>query len=436
MAKKDEAPVPATRIARLARMAKLAGGVAGGMVAEGTRRIRAGERPSARDMLLTPGNATRVADELASMRGAAMKMGQMLSMDGGDFLPKELADILARLRSDAVNMPAGQLTQTMEESFGEDWQEIFYGFEFKPIAAASIGQVHRAISPDGKKLALKIQYPGVAQSIDSDVDNIATLLRISGLLPEGLDIAPLLAEAKTQLRTESNYLQEAKFLATFHALLAEDERFLVPQVFPQLSTEQVLAMTYIDSQPIEVIEDLPQQQRDLIVSSMIDLMLQEFFELRLVQTDPNFANYRYQVESGKVVLLDFGATRKFKAGFVNDYKRLVKATLAGSDERMLKAAEKLGYVVQTENQAYRDLVLEIFHLVLEPLTFDGAYDFGNSDLSGQLAGLAESVQDFREFWQAPPPDAIFFHRKVGGMFLLAQRMKARVDLKKLLEGRL
>jgi predicted unusual protein kinase regulating ubiquinone biosynthesis (AarF/ABC1/UbiB family) len=436
MAKKDEAPVPATRIARLARMAKLAGGVAGGMVAEGTRRIRAGERPSARDMLLTPGNATRVADELASMRGAAMKMGQMLSMDGGDFLPKELADILARLRSDAVNMPAGQLTQTMEESFGEDWQEIFYGFEFKPIAAASIGQVHRAISPDGKKLALKIQYPGVAQSIDSDVDNIATLLRISGLLPEGLDIAPLLAEAKTQLRTESNYLQEAKFLATFHALLAEDERFLVPQVFPQLSTEQVLAMTYIDSQPIEVIEDLPQQQRDLIVSSMIDLMLQEFFELRLVQTDPNFANYRYQVESGKVVLLDFGATRKFKAGFVNDYKRLVKAVLAGSDERILKAAEKLGYVVQTENQAYRDLVLEIFHLVLEPLTFDGAYDFGNSDLSGQLAGLAESVQDFREFWQAPPPDAIFFHRKVGGMFLLAQRMKARVDLKKLLEGRL
>jgi predicted unusual protein kinase regulating ubiquinone biosynthesis (AarF/ABC1/UbiB family) len=436
MAKKDEAPVPATRIARLARMAKLAGGVAGGMVAEGTRRIRAGERPSARDMLLTPGNATRVADELASMRGAAMKMGQMLSMDGGDFLPKELADILARLRSDAVNMPAGQLTQTMEESFGEDWQEIFYGFEFKPIAAASIGQVHRAISPDGKKLALKIQYPGVAQSIDSDVDNIATLLRISGLLPDGLDIAPLLAEAKTQLRTESNYLQEAKFLATFHALLAEDERFLVPQVFPELSTEQVLAMTYIDSQPIEVIEDLPQQQRDLIVSSMIDLMLQEFFELRLVQTDPNFANYRYQVESGKVVLLDFGATRKFKAGFVNDYKRLVKAVLAGSDERILKAAEKLGYVVQTENQAYRDLVLEIFHLVLEPLTFDGAYDFGNSDLSGQLAGLAESVQDFREFWQAPPPDAIFFHRKVGGMFLLAQRMKARVDLKKLLEGRL
>lgn len=436
MAKKDEAPVPATRIGRLARMAKLAGGVAGGMVAEGGRRIRAGERPRARDLLLTPGNATRVADELASMRGAAMKMGQMLSMDSGDFLPKELADILSRLRSDAVNMPPEQLNQTMEASFGEDWQEIFYGFEFKPIAAASIGQVHRAISPEGKKLALKIQYPGVAKSIDSDVDNIATLLRISGLLPDGLEIEPLLEEAKAQLRTEANYLQEAEFLATFHQLLADDERFVVPEVFPELSTEQVLAMSYVNSQPIEVIADLPQEARDEIVTSMIDLMLREFFELRLVQTDPNFANYRYQPESGKIVLLDFGATRKFKAGFVSEYKRLVKAVMAGSDERMLKAAEKLGYVVQTENQEYLQLVLEIFHLVLEPLTFDGAYDFGGSDLSARLAGFADTVQDYREFWQAPPSDAIFFHRKVGGMFLLAQRMKARVDLGKLLQSRL
>lgn len=276
----------------------------------------------------------------------------------------------------------------------------------------------------------------MAKSIDSDVDNIATLLRISGLLPDGLEIEPLLEEAKAQLRTEANYLQEAEFLATFHQLLADDERFVVPEVFPELSTEQVLAMSYVNSQPIEVIADLPQEARDEIVTSMIDLMLREFFELRLVQTDPNFANYRYQPESGKIVLLDFGATRKFKAGFVSEYKRLVKAVMAGSDERMLKAAEKLGYVVQTENQEYLQLVLEIFHLVLEPLTFDGAYDFGGSDLSARLAGFADTVQDYREFWQAPPSDAIFFHRKVGGMFLLAQRMKARVDLGKLLQSRL
>jgi predicted unusual protein kinase regulating ubiquinone biosynthesis (AarF/ABC1/UbiB family) len=434
--KKDEAPVPSTRLGRFARIAKLAGGVAGGMVAEGTRRIRAGERIRARDMLLTPGNAQRVADELANMRGAAMKMGQMLSMDGGDFLPKQLADILARLRSDAVNMPVKQLNQTMEESFGADWQDIFYDFEFKPIAAASIGQVHRAISPEGEELALKIQYPGVAKSIDSDVDNIATLLRLSGLLPDSLDIAPLLAEAKTQLRNEADYLQEAQHLATFADLLAGDERFVVPEVFADLTTRQVLAMSYVHSEPIEVVADLPQQQRDEMVTAMIDLMLQEFFELRLMQTDPNFANYRYQPDSGKIVLLDFGATRKFKAGFVNDYKRLVKAFISGHDGRLLSAAEKLGYLVKDASPEYQELVLEIFRIVLEPLTFDGAYDFGGTDLSARLASLAESVQEFREFWQAPPSDAIFFHRKVGGMFLLAQRMDARVNIAQLLQQRL
>jgi predicted unusual protein kinase regulating ubiquinone biosynthesis (AarF/ABC1/UbiB family) len=413
--KKDDAPVPSTRLGRFARIAKLAGGVAGGMVAEGTRRIRAGERIRARDMLLTPGNAQRVADELANMRGAAMKMGQMLSMDGGDFLPKQLADILARLRSDAVNMPVKQLNQTMEESFGADWQDIFYDFEFKPIAAASIGQVHRAISAEGEELALKIQYPGVAKSIDSDVDNIATLLRLSGLLPDSLDIAPLLAEAKTQLRNEADYLQEAQHLATFADLLAGDERFVVPEVFADLTTRQVLAMSYVHSEPIEVVADLPQQQRDEMVTAMIDLMLQEFFELRLMQTDPNFANYRYQPDSGKIVLLDFGATRKFKAGFVNDYKRLVKAFISGHDGRLLSAAEKLGYLVKDASPEYQELVLEIFRIVLEPLTFDGAYDFGGTDLSARLASLAESVREFREFWQAPPSDAIFFHRKVGGI---------------------
>ncbi len=436
MDKKDEAPVPSSRIGRLARVVKLAGGVAGGMMAEGSRRLASGKRLRARDLLLTPANAQRVADELANMRGAAMKMGQMLSMDSGDFLPKQLADILARLRQDAVSMPAHQLNQVMESSYGQDWEEIFYGFEFKPFASASIGQVHRAISPDGREIVLKVQYPGVAKSIDSDVDNIATLLRISGLLPEGLDVEPLLLETKAQLRTEANYLKEAEYLTTFGELLADDERFVVPEVLAELTTRHVLAMTYIASQPIEVVADLSQAERDRIVTAMIDLMLQEFFQLRLVQTDPNFANYRYQPANGKVVLLDFGATRKFKAGFVSDYKRLVRAAMANKPDRMLAAAENLGYLVEGANEAYRELVLEIFSLVLEPLTCGGSYDFGQSDLSARLAELGESAQDFREYWKAPPPDAVFFHRKVGGMFLLAQRMSARVDLRELLTLRL
>jgi predicted unusual protein kinase regulating ubiquinone biosynthesis (AarF/ABC1/UbiB family) len=288
--------------------------------------------------------------------------------------------------------------------------------------------VHRTFSPDGRDIVLKVQYPGVARSIDSDIDNIAALLRLSGLVPDNVDMKPLLEDGKAQLRAEANYLQEAEYLASFGELLADDERFIVPEVLPELSTEQVLAMTYVESQPIDVIAGLDQATRDALVTAMMDLMLREFFELRMVQTDPNFANYRYQAESGRVVLLDFGATRRFRAGFVNEYRRMIKAARKGAEERLLNAAEKLGYVVNEASDDYRRFVLNIFAIALEPLTTEGPYDFGATDISARLADVGADAQDFREFWHAPPSDAVFFHRKVGGMFLLAQRMKARVDL--------
>jgi predicted unusual protein kinase regulating ubiquinone biosynthesis (AarF/ABC1/UbiB family) len=319
----------------------------------------------------------------------------------------------------------------MSQAYGDDWEELFYGFEFKPIAAASIGQVHKAYAPDGREIALKIQYPGVARSIDSDVNNIASLLRVSGLLPQGIDIQPLLDEAKIQLRDEANYLSEAEHLKAFSEALAGDSRFQVPEVLPELTRENVLVMTHVDSEPIELIAELDQTERDRVITALIDLMLQEFFALRMVQTDPNFANFRYRRSDRKIVLLDFGATRYFKATFVSNYKRLVRAAMRGDDKRLLAAAEKVGYIVAGANEEYRAFVLEVFKLALEPLVYEGAYDFGNSDLSSRLAVLGESAQNFREFWQAPPADAVFFHRKVGGMFMLAHRMKARVNIREL-----
>ena len=423
--------IPTSRMGRLARVARMAGGVAGGMLAEGTRQLRSGKRPRARDMLLTPANARRVADQLATMRGAAMKVGQILSMDTGDFLPRELADILARLRSDARYMPVTQLRRVMEAAYGEDWEALLYGFEMKPLAAASIGQVHRAVAPDGREIALKVQYPGVAASIDSDVDNIAALLRMSGLLPAELDIQPLLDDAKRQLKDEADYHKEAEFLQAFGDLLAADERFLVPEVLPELTRKTVLAMTYVAGKPIETIVDLPQAERDRVMSALVELMFMELFELRMVQTDPNFANYQYRRKSGQVVLLDFGATRRFKAGFVNSYRKLLAAALAEDRSRVIAAAERIGYAMGDEDSEYRELVLELFLLALEPLRHEGPDDFARSDMARRMSELAEEVSAYRDFWRAPPTDAMYFHRKLGGMFLLASRLKARVEVNQL-----
>lgn len=437
MAKRDKPEdnhkaIPTSRVGRFARVARMAGGVAGGMLAEGSRQLRAGKRPRARDMLLTPGNARRVADQLATMRGAAMKVGQILSMDSGDFLPRELADILARLRADARYMPPGQLDQVMSAAYGEDWEAQFYGFEHKALAAASIGQVHRAFSPDGREIVLKVQYPGVAGSIDADVDNIASLLKVSGLLPPEMDIQPLLDDAKAQLHDEADYNKEAEFLAAFGDLLADDERFLVPEVLPDLTRKTVLVMTYVAGQRIESIAELPQAERDEVMSALIELMFRELFELRMVQTDPNFANYQYDRASGKIVLLDFGATRRFKAAFVNSYRSLAKAAMAGNRKRMVAAAERVGYAMGDEDSEYRELVLELFLMAMEPLQSDEAYDFGRSDMSRRMSARAEEVAGFRDFWQAPPTDAVYFHRKLGGMFMLASRLQARVNVHRLI----
>ncbi len=424
--------VPTGRFSRFAKVAKMAGGVAGGMLAEGGRQIRAGNRPKARDMLLTPGNAKRVADQLAEMRGAAMKMGQMLSMDTGEMLPRELADILARLRADANSMPIEQLQQSMVDAFGDDWETLFYGFDYQPIAAASIGQVHRTISPDGREIVLKIQYPGVAQSIESDVDNIASLLRLSGLLPKELDIQPLLDDAKVQLQEEADYLKEAQFLQAFGKVLAGDDRFVLPEVLPELTHRNVLAMTYVPGGPIEAVVDQSHAERNRVMTALLELMLTELFEFKMVQTDPNFANYRYRPKTGEIVLLDFGATRHFKAAFVNNYKKLLRAAVVGDEEKIAAAAKRLGYSVGEESSPYRALVLELFMLVLEPLCTDEVYDFSRSDIPARMSEMAASVKEYTEFWQTPPTDAVYFHRKLGGMFMLAGRLKARVNVYQLI----
>ena len=253
----EERRVTPSRIGRLSQLGRLAGGIAGGAMAEGARQIAGGQRPSVGDLLLTPGNAQRLGDRLSEMRGAAMKVGQLLSMDSGQLLPPQLSELLARLRGDAHAMPLGQVAGVLKQAWGEGWESRFARFTFTPLAAASIGQVHEAVLKDGQRLAVKVQYPGIRASIDSDVDNVATLLRFARLVPEEIDFAPLLQEAKSQLHDEADYRREAVALGRFAALLEPDSRFEVPAVIETLTTEQILTMQFLDGDPIESLADAP-----------------------------------------------------------------------------------------------------------------------------------------------------------------------------------
>jgi predicted unusual protein kinase regulating ubiquinone biosynthesis (AarF/ABC1/UbiB family) len=430
------AAVPSGRWSRLAKMGQLATGIAGGMLAEGARQLAQGKRPALGDLLMTPANAHRVANQLAHLRGAAMKVGQLLSMDAGDLLPPEIGAILARLRADATPMPMSQVVAVLEENWGKGWNKQFQQFSFTPTAAASIGQVHFAQTKDGRRVAIKIQYPGVRQSINSDVDNVATLLRMSGLLPASLNIAPLLHDAKRQLHDEANYLCEGAFMTRYGQLLAEAPHYAVPKMVPELTSQNVLTMSRMDGVAIESLVDAPQPVRDRIAGLLIALLLRELFEFGLVQTDPNFANYRYDTDTGQVILLDFGATRTYPAQLVDQFRRIIQGAIAGDRPAMDQAACAIGYYGVDTIERHRSAVLALFTQACEPLSYKGEYDFGRSDLGARIRDAGLALGRDRDFWHTPPTDALFLHRKLGGLYLLAARLKARVDVRALLESTL
>jgi len=428
--------VPSGRVARLGAFGRLAGGVAGGVVAEGARRLASGERPRMGELLLTPANATRVADQLANLRGAAMKLGQMVSMDAGDLLPPELTQILARLRDNAHHMPPRQLDAVLAAEWGAGWRRRFAHFQAHPIAAASIGQVHRARLPDGRELAIKVQYPGVKESIDADVDNVATLLRVSGLLPRELDIKPLLDEAKRQLHEEADYRREGAMLTRYGELLAEEAGFVVPALEPTLTTERVLAMDYVAGVPIETLEDAAQETRDAAMSQLLALVLRELFDWGLMQTDPNFANYRWQPETGRIVLLDFGAARGVPEATAAGYRRLLGAGLSGNRDAVREAAVATGFMGEAAAAAHRALVDRMIEVILAELNQPGLFDFGDRAFVGVLREQGVEMARDRSTWHVPPADTLFVQRKISGTALLAARMKARVDVRAMVAARM
>ena len=421
--------VPSGRVARLSQFGRLAAGMAGGVLSEGARRLAAGERPKVTDLLLTPANVNKLTDRLSHMRGAAMKLGQIMSMDAGDFLPAELTAILARLRDNAHYMPPQQLQRVLAGQWGKDWRERFARFEARPLAAASIGQVHGATTHDGRVLAIKVQYPGVRGSIDADVDNVAMLLRLSGLLPRELDVAPLLAEAKSQLLDEADYQREGAQMARFGRLLAGDPTFVVPQLDAEFTTDSVLAMTFIAGQPIEELSLMPQDTRDLAMTNLIRLVLAELFTFGITQTDPNFANYRFQADTGRIVLLDFGAVREVSEATKQGYRRLLQAGLDADRPALIEAAVQAGFFSRAVVNRHPRRLHAMMDIILGELHQPGPFDFGERSFVEALREQGMEVAADKASWHLPPVDVLFAQRKISGTALLAARLKARVDVR-------
>lgn len=427
-------PVPAGRMARFGTFGKLVGGVAGGMVAEGARRLASGENISARDLILTPGNVQRLTDRLSHLRGAAMKLGQMISLDAGDFLPDELSRILATLRDQANFMPTRQLDQVLKSEWGPDWRKQFRWFNPRPIAAASIGQVHKALTRDGEELAIKVQYPGVAKSIDSDVDNVMTLLKVAGFAPPELELDKLMAAAKQQLHEEADYGREGAQMALYRERLAGVQGFVVPRLHEGLTRGSILAMSFEEGVSIEELGNEPPERRDEVFARLIRLVARELFDFGVMQTDPNFANFRYRRETGEIVLLDFGACRPVDPMVSNGYRKMLEAGLRGNAEQVLAATIEAGFMMPIVAEKHPERVNRMIDIVINEMRADAPFDFGNRAFIPLLREEGYAIAQDKDTWAFPPIETLFVQRKVSGTALLGARLKARVNIRRITEG--
>ncbi|KAL8527105.1 hypothetical protein ACS0TY_005104 [Phlomoides rotata] len=286
--KPRERRVPATPFSRAIGFAGLGAGLAWGTVQESAKRImfgtpNSGDNQHVLSPYLSEKNAERLALALCRMRGAALKLGQMLSIQDESLVPAPILQALEIVRQGADRMPKNQLNQVLDAELGSDWSCKLTSFDYEPLAAASIGQVHRAVTRDGVEVAMKIQYPGVADSIESDIDNVKLLLTYTNLLPEKLFIESAMKVAKEELSRECDYELEAKNQKRFRTLLTGTKGFYVPFVVDDLSSKRVLTSELVSGIPIDKVASLDQETRNYVGKKLLELTLKELYIFRFMQ---------------------------------------------------------------------------------------------------------------------------------------------------------
>jgi len=428
--------VPSSHIGRMLSFGGLAAGIGIGAVTEVTKRTLGVSKSTLKEdggymesAFISPENAERIANTLCEVRGAALKIGQILSIQDNNLLSPQLQKAFERVRQSADFMPTWQLEKVLAKELGTNWKERFNTFNLKPFAAASIGQVHEATIKDGTRVAVKVQYPGVADSIKSDIDNLVGVMKVWNMFPEGMFIDNIVKVANKELSNEVDYIREAECTRKFRKLLEPYNDYYVPKVINEVCTKRIFTSELIEGIPLDKCDYMDQETRNNLCFLVLQLCLKELFEFQYMQTDPNWANFFYNERTKQLILLDFGATRSFDQKFLSDYLRIIKAAADNNRELVLNLSKEMGFLTGYESKAMEEAHVDMVMIMGEVFQYDGEFDFGSQNSTKRIQSLLPIILHQR---LAPPPEEIYsIHRKLSGIFLLCSRLKAKFMCRKL-----
>lgn len=427
---------PVTRTRRLLRLAGMTAQVAGGYAKTRIKSVFQSKDAADRDRHETHQRSGEViARTLGELKGAVMKVGQMASV-ARDVLPRELAEALGSLQREAPPMSFEVISGQIEREFGTPPERLFRRFDRNPFAAASIGQVHRATTDDGREVVVKVQYPGVDDAVDSDLAHLKFAFLASGIVRiKRKALNELMAEIRARLHEELDYCNEADNVRLFRDYYGDRESVIVPDVVGERSSQRVLTLTYEPGDHVSELGSYPQEVRDGIGAGLFDLLADQLFSFKVLHADPNPANFAFR-RDGTIVIYDFGCIKHLDPQIIEAYVDTIRCTLAEDYDGVEAGLIRLGArnldgppVTPEYYKMWRDIFVR-------PFVGDEVFDYGTATLHREALRhiprfLARHAASFQ-----PPAELVYVDRVVVGHYGTLRRLGARGSFRRLLDPHL
>jgi predicted unusual protein kinase regulating ubiquinone biosynthesis (AarF/ABC1/UbiB family) len=367
-------------------------------------------------------NALKIVERSKELRGAFTKLVQMLSMRD-DFLPAEVLSVLSAVQSSVPPMDYALIRKQIIRELGHPPEELFASFQEQAVAAASLGQVHRARLRNGTEVVVKIQYPGVEETVNQDLQNIKALLHTFTLIGrdvmrQKIDRSDVYRELEERLHEELDYINEAKNIALFQQMFRDDDEVVIPDVYPDLSSRRVLTMSRLDGYPFNEVlgPGVDQSLKDWVAIKYFRVVWRQVFEYGTLHTDPNPGNYLVTYHP-KLAILDFGSIRIFPEPIRKAYHQLARAILARDQHTMADCLVRLDYIDAGDDP---QPMIRIMEIIFEPVLRDRPYDprdYNSIDKAMEIAGIGLEHRLFKE-----PGHRVFLIRALMGLDAYLQQL--------------